>query len=103
MKKISSASKTITEVSRRLSALGGEALLDQLKVNPEEGLNGSDLPDRNAHFGSNFREPLKVKPFCTILKEALDDFMLKVLLVCAVFSLIFDMSLADPHEREHGK
>ena len=29
--------------------------------------------------------------------------MLKVLLVCAVFSITFDMILADPHERSHGK
>jgi hypothetical protein len=28
--------------------------------------------------------------------------MLKVLLVCAVFSITFDMLLADPHEREHA-
>ena len=29
--------------------------------------------------------------------------MLKVLLVCAVFSIVYDMSLADEHERGHGK
>jgi len=29
--------------------------------------------------------------------------MLKVLLVCAAFSITFDMILATPHEREHGK
>jgi len=42
------------------------------------------------------------KSFWKILKEALDDFMLKVLLVCAAFSITFDMILADPHEREHA-
>ena len=50
------------------------------------------------------RPPLVCKAFCTILKETLDDFMLKVLLVCAAFSIIFDMSLAeDADERSHGK
>lgn len=28
--------------------------------------------------------------------------MLKVLLVCAAFSITFDMILATPHEREHA-
>jgi len=73
-----------------------------LKVDVERGLTPADLPDRSKHFGDNFREPLKVKKFLIILKEALDDFMLKVLLVCAVFSITFDMLLADEHERSHA-
>lgn len=34
---------------------------------------------------------------------SLDDIMLKVLLVAACFSITFDMLLADPEERSHGK
>jgi hypothetical protein len=49
------------------------------------------------------RPPIKAKAFCLILKEALDDFMLKVLIVCAIFSITFDMILADAHELGHGK
>jgi magnesium-transporting ATPase (P-type) len=71
-------------------------------VDPDQGLTCHDLPDRTAHFGDNFRAPLTCKPFCTILKETLDDFMLKVLLVCAAFSITFDMILAEPEEREHA-
>ena len=74
-----------------------------LKVDLETGLTPADLPDRSVHFGDNQRPPLTAKSFCKILKEALDDFMLKVLLVCAVFSITFDMILADEHERSHGK
>lgn len=80
-----------------------ENILQLLKTDAEKGLSCFDLEDRTAAFGNNYREPLKVKSFFLILKEAMDDFMIKVLLVCAVFSIIFDMLLADPHERSHGK
>lgn len=81
---------------------GGESLATLLKVDLDKGLTPADLPERTAHFGDNMRPPLVCKAFCTILKETLDDFMLKVLLVCAAFSIIFDMSLADAHERSHA-
>jgi hypothetical protein len=35
--------------------------------------------------------------------EALDDFMLKVLIVSATVSLIFGYIGADPHDYDHGK
>jgi hypothetical protein len=82
---------------------GGDSLATLLKVDLDKGLTPADLPSRTAHFGDNMRPPLVCKSFFTILKEALDDFMLKVLLVCAVFSITFDMILADEHERSHGK
>jgi hypothetical protein len=34
---------------------------------------------------------------------ALDDFMLKLLAVCAVVSITVDMSMAKPEDRAHGK
>ena len=80
-----------------------ENILSLLKTDAEKGLTCHDLEDRTEAFGNNYREPLKVKSFFLILKEAMDDFMIKVLLVCAVCSIVFDMLLADPHEREHGK
>jgi len=74
-----------------------------LKTNVDTGLTGEDFPQRTLHFGNNYRAPLTVKPFCTIFFEALDDFMLKLLLVCACFSIVFDMVLAAPEDRSHGK
>jgi hypothetical protein len=38
----------------------------------------------------------------TLLLEALDDFMLKLLLVCACISIAVDMGFADEHERVHA-
>ena len=53
-------------------------------------------------FGTNYKEPLTITPFCTLLLMALDDFMLKILIVCAIFSIVVDMSFATPEERGHA-
>jgi hypothetical protein len=66
-------------------------------------LTGEDFPLRTEQFGNNYRPPLKAKTWISLFIGALDDFMLKVLMVAAVFSITFDMILADPHERSHGK
>lgn len=58
---------------------------------------------RTEFFGNNYREPMKAKGFCTIYLEALNDFMLKVLIVAATGSLIFEYIGADPEDYGHGK
>ena len=104
MKKISSRSKITSKVILPVfQFLGGEAFPALLKVDVTKGLTPADLPDRTAYFGDNMRPPIKAKAFCLILKESLDDFMLKVLIVCAIFSITFDMILASEHDRGHGK
>jgi hypothetical protein len=104
MKKTSSISKTTSRVILRFFIfVGGDALPALLKVDVTKGLTPADLPDRTAYFGDNMRPPIKAKAFCLILKEALDDFMLKVLIICAIFSITFDMILASEHDRGHGK
>jgi hypothetical protein len=35
-----------------------------------------------------------------LLLAALDDFMLKILIVCAIFSIVVDMSFAKPEHRK---
>lgn len=74
-------------------SLGIDALLQKLKVDPAVGLTPADLDKRTEQFGNNYREPLKAKKFSTLFWETLDDFMLKVLLVCAVFSIVFEIAL----------
>jgi hypothetical protein len=46
---------------------------------------------------------MKRTPFCILFFGALDDFMLKLLLACAVISISFDMGFAEHHELSHGK
>lgn len=67
------------------------------------GIEGDSFPARTEQFGNNYREPLKAKSFCKIFFEALDDFMLKVLIVAATGSLIFEYIGADPEDYGHGK
>lgn len=46
---------------------------------------------------------MKAKSWFSLFIATLDDFMLKVLMVAAIFSITFDMILAHPEERSHGK
>jgi magnesium-transporting ATPase (P-type) len=81
---------------------GVPALLDALDVNPTVGLNPKDFAIRDAVFGSNYRAPMKRTPFCKLVASALDDFMLKLLIVCAFFSIGIDVGFAEPAERSHA-
>lgn len=82
---------------------GIEGISNKLKVEVTKGLDGGDFPARTDSFGNNYREPIKAKSFCKIFLEALDDFMLKVLLVAATASLIFGFIGAEPGHYGHGK
>jgi len=75
-------------------------------VDPKQGLVENDQADfekRDAQFGSNYKAPPVAGPFCSFFFGALDDFMLKILLVCAFLSIVIDMSLATPEHRKTGK
>lgn len=45
---------------------------------------------------------MKAKSWPSLFLAALDDFMLKVLIVAAIFSITFDMILADGHDKAHA-
>lgn len=62
-----------------------------------------DFSDRELVFGSNKKPPMKRVSFITLFIGALDDFMLKLLLVCACISVSIDVGFADPGDRSHGK
>lgn len=55
---------------------------------------------RDEQFGSNYKPPPEVTPFYKFFLAALDDFMLKILLVCACISIVVDMSLSDASHRK---
>lgn len=85
-----------------LLVLGFESICNKLKVDPKVGLSGQDFAERTEKFGNNYRPEPVAKSWFTLFIQALDDEMLKLLIVCAVFSITFDMILADPHERSHA-
>ena len=74
-----------------------------LKTDFIRGVSPHDLANREAHFGTNRKAPAKITPFYKLFFGALDDFMLKLLLVCAVISISIEVAFADPGDRSHGK
>ena len=70
---------------------GAEGLAELLETNTHEGLVPNDLEERDLAFGTNKKDPPKRTPFCKLVLMALDDLMLKVLLVAAVISIVISM------------
>jgi len=46
---------------------------------------------------------MKRTPFCKLFFGALDDFMLKLLIVCACVSIGIEVGFASPADRSHSK
>lgn len=67
-------------------------------MNPEEGITADSLEARTQAFGDHAKEKPERTPFCTLIWESLQDFMLQVLLVCAFVSIVVEMTFAD---KEH--
>ena len=64
-----------------------------LKTDIHNGVD--DLNNREEEFGSNkvFVEP--VPPFCSYVLEALEDMMLRILIVSAIVSIVLGCTLSD--------
>jgi len=75
---------------------GLEGISNKLKAHTKTGISALTFNDRTHSFGNNMRDPIKAKSFCKIFREALDDFMLKVLIVAATGSLAFEYIGSDP-------
>jgi len=72
-------------------------------VDPKVGLTGHDFAERNKKFENNYRLEAVAKSWFYLFIGAFDDQILKLLMVCTVFSTTFDTILANPHERSYGK
>lgn len=102
MKSLSSL-RLSSEVTSNIILIGVDEVLKHLKVDPKVGLSETDTQDhekRDSQFGSNYKPPPTVTPFCTFFLGAMDDFMLRILLVCACVSIVVDMSLSTPDHRK---
>jgi len=92
--------KYVEELSYITDKLGSvESILQALNVDPEHGITADSLEARKAAFGDHTKERPERTPFCTLIWESLQDFMLQVLLVCAFVSIVIEMSFADPSHR----
>eukprot|EP00760_Papus_ankaliazontas_P014433 PhM_4_TR16080/c6_g1_i1/m.38354/K01537/E3.6.3.8; Ca2+-transporting ATPase len=85
----------------KYESMGGvEALLKGLQSDPEKGINSASLGSRRLAFGWNKfteREPVK---FFDLILVALEDRMVQLLIVAAVISIIFGMTMEDAHTGE---
>lgn len=57
---------------------------------------------REEKYGSNKPKPLEEHSFWEMLLEALDDFILKILIVSAFVSIILSTATAEPKDRSHA-
>jgi magnesium-transporting ATPase (P-type) len=84
-------------------SLGAHALMEKLHSSQEKGLTPTDFEVREQFFSSNFKAPPKMTPYWRLFLNALDDFMLKFLSVCAVVQLVIEVSFADASHRSTCK
>ena len=95
--------KYVDELDYIKSKFGGvTGLLDGIKVNPDSGLETNDLYKYEREFGSHYKSPPVRTPFFTLLKEQLEDFMLRVLIVCAIFAIVTEQAFGTKEERAHN-
>ena len=78
---------------------GGIAnLLNSLLTNQTKGI--SDINGREEVYGSNkvFVEP--VPPFCAYVWEALEDMMVRILIICAIVQIVLGCTLSDDPSKD---
>lgn len=73
----------LTYINDTLGGIGN--LMTGLETSLDKGIAASSVEDRRKKFGTHMKDPPERTGFCTMLLEALDDFMLKILIGCAVF------------------
>jgi magnesium-transporting ATPase (P-type) len=75
----------------------------KLRTNLTAGLTPNDIDKRISQFGTNRKDPPERTPYCVFFLKAMDDFMLKLLLVCSIIDIGFGVGFADPSDRSHSK
>ena len=72
---------------------GSEGIISKLKTDPKNGI--SSIDHRENDFGSNrvFIEP--VPPFCSYVWEALEDLMVRILIVAAIVQIVLGSTLGE--------
>jgi len=78
-----------------------EGIIKKLNSDKDKGITPEYNEQRKVAFGSNHRDPKVADTCCSMFKSALDDFMLKLLAVCAVVSVTVDMSMVE-HAEEYA-
>lgn len=94
--------KYVEDLDYIAETLGGPAkLMEGLESSMDYGISNNSCEARTIAFGTHKREPPERSSFCSLLLEALDDFMLKILIGCAVFQLVFEIGMTAARDPEH--
>jgi len=81
---------------RIITELGDlEGIAKALKTDLRKGLSGTDNAERRSEFGNNMQPPAKVRGFCKIVIDVLEDLLLRVLIVCGVISIVINMIIEE--------
>ena len=77
-------------------------MLQALSTHEKKGISKdpSSLEKRIKAFGSNERYEPPMKTFCILFKEALDDFILKILIIASVLSMVIEVAVAEDSKRK---
>lgn len=59
----------------------------------EKGINENTIEKREEFYDSNQLDKMKLKGFWKLLWEALEDFLLRILILCSLIVLILNYSL----------
>ena len=77
---------------------GTQTLIDSLKTNSLIGIETKK--GRAEVYGSNVNYIEEVPPFCSYVWEALEDFMVRILIVCAIVSIALGCTLSDEPSKD---
>ena len=77
---------------------GSDGIMQKLKTDPKNGIASTE--NRANDFGTNevFQEP--VPSFCSLVWEALEDTMIRILIVAAIVQIILGATLSDSPETD---
>ena len=77
---------------------GIQTLLDSLNTDIINGITSNE--GREEVYGSNKNYIEEVPPFCSFLWEAFEDFMTRVLIICAIVSIALGCTLSDEPSKD---
>ena len=73
-------------------------LISELKSDPDNGI--TSIEDREKVFGSNIVYIEPVKPFCYFIWKALDDLMVRILIVAAIVSIVLGCTISEDKSKD---
>ncbi len=75
-----------------MESKGGEQwLANGLLTDMKNGISPESINEREAYFGTNKKDKIEVPSLFAFMMDALEDFMLRILLVAGVVSIILEM------------